>query len=112
MLKNHLKIAIRNLNRHKFHAFINIFGLALGMVCCVIIWLYLKEELSYDRFHTGMENTLRITEKTQTDALITHTAHTYNTNAPALANEFPEVSSSVRFLNYNAMVTSTKIKYL
>ena len=110
MLKNYFKIALRNLGRHKFHAFVNIFGLALGMACCIIILLYLKEELSYDRFHNQAENIFRITEKTQTDALTTHTAHTYSATAPALTNEFPEVSSAVRFLNQNAMVTLDKDK--
>lgn len=104
MLKNYLKIAIRNLEKHKFYALINIFGLALGMACCVVILLYLKQELSYDRFHPGAENIFRVTERTQTDALITHTAHTYSATAPALSSEFPEISSSVRFLNYNALV--------
>ena len=108
MLKDYLKIALRNLSKHKFHAFVNIFGLALGMACCIIILLYLKEELSYDRFHPQAENIFRITEKTQTDALTTHTAHTYSATAPALANEFPEVSSAVRFFNHNAMVTFDK----
>ena len=104
MLKNYLKIGLRNLKKYKLHALTNIFGLALGMACCVIILMYLKQELSYDRFHTHTENIFRITEKIQTDALITHTAHTYSATAPALANEFPEVSLSARFLNYNALV--------
>lgn len=105
MLKNYLKIAIRNLRKHKFYALVNIFGLALGMACCVIILIYLKQELSYDRFHRDVDNIFRVTEKTKTQALTTHTAHTYSATGPALSDEFPEVSSSVRFLNYNAMVT-------
>ena len=104
MLANYLKIAIRNLWKHKLHTLINITGLALGITCCIIILLYLKQELSYDRFHARAENIFRITEKTQTDALVTHTAHTYSAVAPAIAAEFPEVASSARFLNYNALV--------
>ncbi len=55
MLKNYLKIAWRNLVRHKSSSVINILGLALGMACCVLISMYIREELSYDDFHEGAE---------------------------------------------------------
>src|SRR5690348_6547193 len=51
MLQNYFKIGIRNLLRHKSHSFINIAGLAAGMVCCLFIVLYIADEVSYDRFH-------------------------------------------------------------
>ncbi len=51
MFKNYLKIALRNINRHKGFSFINIVGLAVGITCCVLIFLWVQDELSYDRFH-------------------------------------------------------------
>jgi len=50
MFKNYLKIALRNLRRHKGYTFINIAGLAVGMACCALMLLFIRQELSYDRF--------------------------------------------------------------
>lgn len=60
MLKNYLTIALRTLRRHKGYAFINITGLAVGMVCCLVIGLYVQDELSYDRFHQHADRTYRL----------------------------------------------------
>lgn len=60
MLKNYLKIAWRNLTRHKGYAFINIFGLAMGMAGCILILLWVHDELSYDRFHKNAQQLYRI----------------------------------------------------
>ena len=51
MLKNYFKITLRNLQKHKGYAFINVGGLALGITCCLLILFYVQDELSYDRFH-------------------------------------------------------------
>jgi putative ABC transport system permease protein len=51
MLRNYFKIALRNLWRHKSYSFINISGLAVGMACCLLILLFVQDELAYDRFH-------------------------------------------------------------
>ena len=60
MLKNHLKIAIRNLLRNKATGFINIFGLALGMACCLLILTYVTDEKSYDRWLPDADRIYRI----------------------------------------------------
>ncbi|MBO6659837.1 MULTISPECIES: ABC transporter permease [Roseivirga] len=60
MLKNYLKIAIRNIRKHKGYSFINVFGLAVGICCCLLIFLYVKDELTYDRFHTNVDRIYRI----------------------------------------------------
>ncbi len=57
MLRNYLKIAIRNMKRHKGYSLINISGLAIGMACCILILLYVTDELSYDNFHEKAEST-------------------------------------------------------
>ena len=61
MLRNYLKIAIRNLARHKFISFINLFGLTIGLACCLLITIYILNELSYDRYHTNAKNIYRVT---------------------------------------------------
>lgn len=61
MLKNYIKIAIRNIFRHKAYSFLNISGLAIGMACSIFILLWVKHELSYDRFHTHADDLYRLT---------------------------------------------------
>jgi len=60
MFKNYLKITLRNLYRHKLYALINIFGLTLGLGCCLILSLYILSELSYDRHYDDHERIYRI----------------------------------------------------
>lgn len=60
MIKNYIKIAFRNLRKQKLYSVINIFGLALGIACCIIIYLFVQDEFSYDRFHENGENIYRV----------------------------------------------------
>lgn len=60
MLKSYLTIAMRNLLGHKAYAVINILGLAIGMACCVLIILFVQDELSYDRFNVNKDRIYRI----------------------------------------------------
>ena len=62
MFQNYLKIAFRNIMKHKIHAAINIFGLAIGMACCMLILFYVQDELSYDRFHEDADRIHRVVE--------------------------------------------------
>ncbi|HXF28954.1 MAG TPA: ABC transporter permease, partial [Chlamydiales bacterium] len=63
MIKSYLKIAWRNLVKHKAFAAINIAGLAIGMTCSIFILLWVQNELSYDRFHKNADQIYRITAK-------------------------------------------------
>jgi putative ABC transport system permease protein len=60
MLGNYLKVAIRNLLRHRIYSGLNIMGLALGMACCLLMLLYLQHELTYDTFHANADNIYRV----------------------------------------------------
>jgi putative ABC transport system permease protein len=60
MLKNYLKTALRLLVRNKVYSIINILGLSIGLACAMLIILYVKDEVSYDRFHTGVDHIYRI----------------------------------------------------
>ncbi len=90
MLKNYLKIAVRNLLKHKAYSFINIAGLAMGMTCCILILLYVQHELSYDRFHQNAKRIYRIAWFSGNPQ--TRTPHPM---AQAMVRDFPEVKSAV-----------------
>lgn len=60
MIRNYLKIAFRNITRHKAYSIINISGLAIGMACSILILLWVQHELSYDRFHSHAKQIYRI----------------------------------------------------
>ena len=77
MLSNYLKVALRNLLRHKGYSFINVFGLAIGMASCVLIMLYVQDELSYDRYHEKAERIYRVSRQwTNSDGKISlHLGH-------------------------------------
>jgi putative ABC transport system permease protein len=90
MLLNYLHVAFRNLLKNKFYSFINIIGLGLGLACVFLILQYLKQELSYDRFHRDAESIYRISWEDENPQ--TRTPHPM---AQALIQDFPEVKSAV-----------------
>ena len=60
MFKNHITVAIRTLLRHKVYSFVNISGLAVGIACCMLIMLFVQDELSYDKFHKNADQIHRV----------------------------------------------------
>ena len=60
MIKNYLKTALRVLKKHKGYSFINIAGLAVGIACCVLILLWVQDELRFDKFHENYRDIHRI----------------------------------------------------
>lgn len=66
MLKNYLRSAVRNITRHKFISFINIFGLTIGLTCCMLILIYIVNELSYDKYNTNARDIYRVTRSFNT----------------------------------------------
>lgn len=63
MFKNYFKAAWRNVLRNKIYSFINIAGLSLGLACAMLIMLYVKDEVSFDRFHNNVNNIYRVVSK-------------------------------------------------
>ena len=96
MIKNYLNIAIRNLRRQPQYAFINVFGLAMGMACCMLIALYVREELSYDRFLPDADRVYRMALDFRRQDVAINTAYTSRPLAPTLETDFPEVESATR----------------
>jgi putative ABC transport system permease protein len=94
MLRNYIKVAIRNLLRQKGFSFINIFGLALGISCTALIGMWVNDELSYDRFHEDYDRMYRITATLP--ELKVHAAVSSAPLALAFTGEIPEVEDAVR----------------
>ncbi|HMB93669.1 MAG TPA: ABC transporter permease, partial [Rhodothermales bacterium] len=105
MIKNYLKIALRNLSKQKAHAFINIFGLAVGVACCLLIMLFVQHEWSYDRFHSDADRIYRAWGKEvyDEDETFFYTI-TPLVLAPTLEATFPEVEATVRVDLFNDLV--------
>jgi len=98
LFKNYIKVAIRNLRKYKTYSFINIFGLAIGMALCLLILLFVKDELSYDRYHKKADNIYRLITEFTIKEKKSKSAITSPPMGPALANDFPEVIAYVRFI--------------
>jgi putative ABC transport system permease protein len=96
MLKNYIKIALRNFLKHKGFSFINIFGLAIGVACCVLIVLYVLDEVSYDRYHEKADQIYRVGIRGFVNNSLFHGVVTCAPMAQTLVDEFPEVTSATR----------------
>ncbi len=96
MFRNYLKIALRNLIRHKGFSFLNITGLAIGMVCTILILFWVQHELSFDRYHKNGKNIYRILQHIQYAEVVTW-AINQGPLGPALKAEIPEIQDQARF---------------
>ncbi|MFQ5629017.1 MAG: ABC transporter permease, partial [bacterium] len=96
MLGNYLKITFRNLVKYKSYSLINILGLALGMACCILIFLWVQDELSYDRFHKKADRIYRVESELQFANGPTIWPIAPALLAPAWRQDFPEVENAVR----------------
>ncbi|MBK8505165.1 MAG: ABC transporter permease [Saprospiraceae bacterium] len=99
MLKNYLLTSFRNLWRYKGYSIINILGLAIGLACVILILLYVKSELSYDRFHENREELFLLSIQMinpQTGAANTRAIGPYRL-ADELAVDFPDFEQIIRF---------------
>jgi putative ABC transport system permease protein len=96
VLKNYFKIALRNLFRNKLYSLINLTGLAIGLAVCLMIWLWVQDELSFDRFHTNAERIYRVERKFDFRDMHGQTPITGGTYGPALVSDYPEIENYVR----------------
>ncbi len=108
MLKNYLTIAIRNLLKYKVYSFINILGLAVGIACCLFIFLFIGHELNYDRFHANGNRIYRLLRGADENGDKKGTPATSGPYAPALRNNFPaDVEESIRVMSlWNGMLVT------
>ena len=107
MFKNYMKIAWRNIVRHKGYSFINIFGLAAGIACCILIMVWVQNEVSFDRFHSKSDRIYRLYNELTLNGQTRTAPVTSAPLAPALRQSFPEVEAAVRMSSYG----NTAVKY-
>lgn len=116
MYKNYLIIAWRNLAKKKAYSFINIFGLGLGISCCVLIAMFVMNELSFDEYHVNRERIYRVIHgnvpQDSKDGIAKCPCWVWG-NAPvgpALKNDFPEIDAVVQFSGRSDILLTYKDK--
>src|SRR5688572_4316300 len=97
MLKNLLTIALRNIFKDKTYSAINILGLAIGITCSMFLFLYILDELSYDRYHKNADNIYRIVSNIKEPDNAFTWAVAQIPLGEELRDNYPEVENAVRF---------------
>ncbi|GAB3220328.1 ABC transporter permease [Algoriphagus aestuariicola] len=113
MWKNYFKIAYRNLLKKKVYSLINVLGLGIGMACCVLIFLFVQDELSYDNYHEKGDRIYRLIHGSRSPEGLTEGAEEapfwvwHNAPVgPALKEEFPEIDKIVQFSGRSDLLLS------
>ncbi len=104
MIKNYLKIAIRNLKKYKVYSFINITGLVAGITCFIIIQLWIRYELSYDKYHERAGQTYRIATDSKFNDNVIASASTPAIIAKTLIDEYADVLEAVRIQRFSTLL--------
>lgn len=111
MLRNYFKIAFRNLWRHRVYSLINILGLTVGMTACFLIFLYVRFEMSYDKFHAKGNRIYRIICDIKTPTETMKPGGPSWAIGPHLMAGFPEVEATVRTTGDELLVRKGNIKF-
>ena len=101
MFKNYLKAAFRNMTKHKGYSLINITGLAVGIACCLLIFLFVQDELSFENFHTNSARIYRTIIDEYVEGKWEHSVGSPDLLGSALKEEHPEILAFVRLFNPN-----------
>ena len=106
MLKNYILVAVRNLLKNKSTSFINILGLTIGLCSCLLIGIYIKNELSYDRFEKNGNRIFRVIMEYSFDGSPASKKGNFTSMkvAPTLKKKFPEVENAVRMIQYPNLI--------
>lgn len=96
MIKNYFKTSLRNLLKNKGYSFLNIFGLAIGIACAGLIFLWVENELGYDKFNAKRDNLYYIKENQKYDTYTATFGSTPGPLAPAMLEEIPGVANTCR----------------
>jgi len=96
MFKNYLKIALRNIQRYKGYSFINILGLSVGLACCILIMMWVMDELNYDGFYKNRDQIFRVNSIDHSAGEMKHSAGPPSPIGPVLVNDFPEIQQFTR----------------
>jgi len=101
VLKNYLKIALRNIRKYKLFTFLNVAGLVIAFTSAIFIALYVFDELNFDRFHEHAEQIYRVSQKIDPFGF---TPATSSLLAARLVDEFPEIKAATRIQRMNEPV--------
>ena len=99
MIKNYLKVALRNIKKHKGFFLINVVGLSIGIVCSVLILLFVANEQSYDKFHDKADRIYRIAVRASIGDTKINQTYSSSETFRKLMEDFPEIELGVKFLN-------------
>ncbi len=118
MLKNYIKVSCRNLVKYKVFSMINISGLAVGMTGCILAFIFVRHELSYDRFHKNLNQIYRITRDwVRNSGDVWRTTSSGHRLAQYLSEDFPEIKNTVRLaprsvtINHKNILFREKVLY-
>jgi len=111
MFSNYFKIAWRNMMKSKVFSFINIFGLSAGLACCMLISLYLLNELNYDNYHKHADDIYEVATVFKVQHKSTPWASTPAPMASGLQREFPQIQTSTRLMGLFNFEDKTLLKY-
>jgi putative ABC transport system permease protein len=107
MIRNYLKVALRSIFRNKLTAFINIAGLALSMACAILIYLFISDEISYEKHNSKADRIYRITRSFHSPEgeVNLHLANVAPPVGPLLKNDFGEIETIARTANFGVVIT-------
>lgn len=102
MLLNYIKISLRNLYKHRLFSLTNIFGLSIGILCCLLILMYVRHEMSYDQWNPNVDRIVRPYGDINFGGNLMRMAVSGSIVAPDAAEALPEVEDWCRFRNYGS----------
>ena len=111
MLKNYLKLAFRNAGRHKWYTFINVFGLAVGMACTILILLWTQHELSFDSFHRQPDSIYQAYVEKNRASGDRYIGGTPPALAQYLVGNIPEIETAAKQVGWNCMVRAGETSF-
>ncbi|PIE85892.1 MAG: ABC transporter permease [Bacteroidia bacterium] len=104
ILENYIKVAFRNIKSQKVYTFINISGLSIGIVSCILIILFVEDEIGYDKFHKNADRIYRVTETRYFTDVPRHFATSYIPISKLLNKDYPQIKT-VRFSKFEGSVS-------
>ncbi|MEX6686526.1 ABC transporter permease [Danxiaibacter flavus] len=112
MLKNYLLLAVKNFRKQKMFSLINVLGLTVGITCCLMIFLFITNEFSYDKFHKNGNNIYRIMRVGNIDGVVKNIPWVSPMYGPTLASDYPDmVQKTTRVSPDNDLVTYNNISF-
>src|SRR5205814_9463059 len=112
MIKNYLLLAVKNFRKQKMFSLINILGLTVGINCCMMIFLFIMNEFSYDRFHKNGKDIYRVMRVGKIDGQVREVPYLSPPYATALKNDYPDaIEKVVRVNPDNDLISYNNISF-